>query len=525
LLVAALTVIVGSTAYAAAGAAAPAKEQTPAVTTPATTPAPTPVKTPAPAAPTHTEAFCPELLKTLHDPAPWLHMGFDTRFRIEAGENMQTLNEAAATDHTYLYERYRSRWWTNWTLNEDISLNTRLVWETRTWQYPETRYQYTNPGGTTPPSHENPYVTDFNPDEALFDWFNVTLRNIGGMPLTATVGRQDMMFGVGWLVLDASPLDGSRTIGMFDAARFTYDWADAQTKVDAIYANNSPESDRWLNPINDQNRGLMEDEEQAAILYLTNTSWKPIQLEGFFIYKQDTPLDHVLSNYPYIWSEEGETYTFGAAISGTRGDHWKYRAEGAYQTGRKAGDLPSSRPVRAVSDLGETNDVQAFGTLDTLEYLFKDPHNNATHLTYEYASGDDPSTDNDERFDLLWGRWPRWSELFIFTYANETRIGDATNLHRLNVGHRVSLTKQWTVTGDYHALWADENSGALIPAAIKVSSDDKFRGSLLATSLRYKYSDQLSGYGLLEYLAPGSYYVAPSDDNAWFFRFNVEYVF
>ena len=38
-------------------------------------------------------------------------------------------------------------------------------------------------------------------------------------------------------------------------------------------------------------------------------------------------------------------------------------------------------------------------------------------------------------------------------------------------------------------------------------------------------SDQLSGYGLFEYLVPGSYYVAPSDDDAWFFRFNFEYMF
>ena len=106
-----------------------------------------------------------------------------------------------------MYERYRTRWWTKWTLDEDISFNTRLVWEFRTWQDPKTKTQYANP------RTEQAHVTSFNADEALFDWFNVNIRNIGGMPLTATVGRQDIIFGVGWLVLDASPLDGSRTIG------------------------------------------------------------------------------------------------------------------------------------------------------------------------------------------------------------------------------------------------------------------------------------------------------------------------
>jgi hypothetical protein len=334
-----------------------------------------------------------------------------------------------------------------------------------------------------------------------------------------------MGFGVGWLILDATPLDGSRTVGAFDAARFTYDWADAATKVDAVYVNNSPESDRWLKPINDQDRGLSEDKEEAGILYVTNTSFKPVQLEGFFIYKQDEPLDHVLTNFPYIWSEDGEVYTFGAAISGTSGDHWKYRAEGAIQTGRKAGDHPRGGSPLVVSDLGPARDVQALGTLDTLEYQFKDPHDNATHVTYEYASGDDPGTGDDERFDLLWGRWPRWSELFIFTFANETRVGDATNLHRLNLGHRINLTKKWQVTGDYHALWADENSGALFPTKISLSPNERFRGSLYTGSLRYKHNAQLSSYALLEYFVPGEYYVSPNDDDAWFFRFNLEYIF
>jgi len=510
LVVVLLIAMTGSVVLAAAGTAAPAPAKEPAK---AAAPAPAPAK--------HEELFWPEAWAALHNPTPWLSMGLDVRFRVEAGQNWQTLNDDEKADHDWLYQRYRTRWWTKWVLGEDITFNTRLVWEFRTWEDPEAKTQFTNALG-----HENPGVRDFNPDEALFDWFNVNIRNIGGAPLTATIGRQDMIFGVGWLVLDGSPLDGSRTIGMFDAARFTYDWKDASTKVDLVYANNSPESDRWLKPINDQDRGLSEDKEEAGILYVTNTSFKPVQLEGFFIYKQDEPLDHVLTNFPYIWSEDGEVYTFGAAISGTSGDHWKYRAEGAIQTGRKAGDHPRGGSPFVVSDLGPARDVQALGTLDTLEYQFKDPHDNATHVTYEYASGDDPDTGKDERFDLLWGRWPRWSELLIYTYANETRAADTTNLHRLNIGHRLSLTKKWTLTGDYHALWADQNSGAMIPSKIHLSNSEKFRGHLLTSWLRYKFSDQFYGHFLVEYFINGDeYYEAPSNDDAWFFRFNLEYIF
>jgi hypothetical protein len=291
------------------------------------------------------------------------------------------------------------------------------------------------------------------------------------------------------------------------------------TKADMVYVNNSPESDRWLKPINDQDRGLMEQKEQAGILYLTNTSLKPVQIEGFFIYKQDRPLDHKLTNFPYQWSQKGETETYGAAVSGTAATHFKYRAEGAIQRGYKYD------ATTTVGVVGTGRDVEAYGTLDTLEYLFKDPLDNATHVTYEYASGDNPATADNERFDMLWGRWPRWSELFIFTYANETRVGDMTNLHRANIGHRINFTKQLQLTADYHALWADKNTGSGSMANLNRSTSDRFRGSLYAASLRYKMSDQLSAYGLFEYLVPGSYYVSSSDDNAYFFRFNFEYIF
>ena len=388
-LIVAVVVTVAGSAVLAAAAPAPTKESAPAAGTAAAPPSAAPAAAPAaaakPAAPAHPEFFLPDFWQTFHHPTSWLSMGLDERLRIEAGENWQTLNDDNSQDHHWMYERYRTRWWTKWALSDDISFNTRLVWEFRTYQYPKGKLEWVNPrlGAAG-----NPPLTYFNADEALFDWFNVNIKNLGGLPLTATIGRQDIIQGVGWLVLDASPLDGSRTIGVFDAARFIYDWSDLNTKVDLAYINNHPASDRWLKPINDQHRGLMEQKEQAAILYLTNTSFTPVQLEGFFIYKQDKPLDDTLQNFPTSWAQKGEVYTYGAAISGLYAEHWKYRAEGAIQTGQQAGDLPALRPDGSprpnATASGPTEDLLAFGTLDTIEYQFKDAHDNATHLTYEF---------------------------------------------------------------------------------------------------------------------------------------------
>jgi len=241
-----------------------------------------------------------------------------------------------------------------------------------------------------------------------------------------------------------------------------------------------------------------------------------MQIEGFFIYRNDNPIDRPVTNIPNAWSRKAEIYTFGGGISGTQGDHWKYRAEGAIQTGEKS-------DITADLSTGEMRDLEAYGALATLEYLFKDSHDHATHVTYEYASGDDPDSNDNEQFDLLWGEWPRWSELLIYTAAFETTVAELSNLHRVNLGHRFNLNKQWQILTDYHALWADEAGQA--SARYNIDTRDKFRGHLFTAWAKYKFSSQLTGHLLGEYFIPGSYYNSPSDDDAFFLRAEVIYTF
>ena len=394
------------------------------------------------------------------------------------------------------YQRYRPRWWTKWTLGDDATINTRMAWEFRTWDEPRTQ------------------DVNFDNDEALFDVLNIDLKNVGGMPLNVVLGRQNIVLGSRWLVFDGTPLDGSRTI-YFDAARAIYDWADGSTKFDLMYISQSAESDRWLEPLHDRDRSVTEQDENGMVLYVTNKSLDPMQVEGFLIYKNDNPIDTSVTNMPDAWSRKAEIFTFGGGVSGMHGDSWKYRAEGAIQTGEKSdvtGDLST----------GEMRDLEAYGALATLEYLFNDSHANATHLTFEYASGDDPDTDDNEQFDLLWGEWPRWSELLIYTASYETTPAEMTNLLRLNIGHQFTLNKQWSFTADYHALWADETGSS---SRYSISDDHNFRGDLFTAWAKFKFNSQLSGHLLGEYFIPGGYYQSDTDDEAFFLRVNIEYVF
>jgi hypothetical protein len=448
-------------------------------------------------APEHKELFWPDAWAAFHNPTPWLSMGLDHRFRTIYAENIDTLDQTNPNSR-FNFQRYRTRWSTKWILGDDVSFNTRLTWEFRTWDDPPRQ----------------PQDVDF--DEAIFDWFNVRLQNVGGLPLTATIGRQDVILGVGWLVLDGTPLDGSRTIFM-DAARFTYDWTEGNTKLDVIYVDQAAESDRWLKPISDENRGLTEQDERGLILYLTNKSIEKTQLEGFFMYKNDNPLDVMVENMPPHWTRKAEIFTFGGALSGTPTENWKYRIEGAIQRGEKSEITPTLAT-------GEMQDIEAYGALANLEYLFNDRLQNSLHIGGEYASGDDPDTDDNEQFDLLWAEWPRWSELFIYTYTEETMIAESTNLIRLNVGHRFKPHKNWRISTDYHALWADE-TGVPWRGRLVLDDSSKFRGHLLTLWAHYTWGAQLQGHFLAEYLFPGNYYASANDDEAVWLRFNLEYTF
>jgi len=433
-------------------------------------------------------------LSDFRNPCPGLEMGLDFRFRTIVARNIDTL-DTDATENKYNYQRYRSRWWTKWMLSDDVDLNTRMVWEFRTWDEPERKTQH----------------VDF--DEILFDRLNVTMRNMFDQPLTGVIGRQDLILGVGWLVLDGTPLDGSRTI-FTDSARFTYDWAEKDTKIDLIYIDNGGASDRWLKPINDRNRNVTEQDEYGAILYLTNQSNEKTKVEAYFMYKNDNPVDILPSDrnglIPPWWTKKAEIFTFGGALSQTLNDNWNYRVEGAIQTGEKG------------SDSSSMEDMEAYGALTNLEYLFKDSLDSSAHVGYEYASGDDPDSKDNEQFDLLWGEWPRWSELYIYTYAPETMIAESTNLHRINLGYKFNLNKKWQICTDYHLLWADENSGAPL---IDTSDNSKFRGQLITCWAKYRFSKKLFGHLLGEYFMPGNYYEDTNSDDAFFLRFNLEYTF
>jgi len=214
------------------------------------------------AAPAGTSEANDQATDWFHHPAPWLDQGGDFRFREHFGYNWKTLRNdqkvAGLNVSRWYWERYRTRLWDTFKLNEDTTINTRFTWEFREWNDPEFLRQR----------------TDF--DEIIMDTFNLTQKNFLGLPTTAVIGRQDIKLGEGWLVAEGTPapLEGSRTL-YFDALRFTWDLGEKKT-LDTIYIDQHPKSDWWLKPINDREKYVTLEQEEGAILYYTDKSNKDI---------------------------------------------------------------------------------------------------------------------------------------------------------------------------------------------------------------------------------------------------------
>ena len=91
----------------------------------------------------------------------------------------------------------------------------------------------------------------------------------GEINTTVTVGRQDIILGDGWLVLEGTPLDGSTSI-YFDAIRSTTELKEMQTTVDVIYINQYSDPDAWLPTMGVVGDPQIEQNERGAILWVAN---------------------------------------------------------------------------------------------------------------------------------------------------------------------------------------------------------------------------------------------------------------
>ena len=506
------TLAIGSTA-AFAQQAAPSPEVGP--TGPAAMPA-----APVAAQPAAKGGFEAWNRKT-KQPAKWWKWGADLRIRDEFIDNSLTLSSAQPR-HEQNWIRVRARWSNVFTPTPGVDFTARLAIEGREW---------------TETSYSAPFHRGWDWNEVVFDHFNLKVKPLKQTPLTFTIGRQDLMFGDNWLILDGTPLDGSRTT-YFDAARVNFEIKKWKTTFDAIFIDQWARNDHWLPPMRvsgDTVNGVdlpikkaqVEHNERGLVLYMTDKAKPTRQIDAYFIYRQArkepirvlktadagaNPLYEIVSDPAEAddanmkanlgRGEDSDLYTVGARLAGDigRGDLTKclkYRVEAAFQTGTRNG-----------------RDQRGYGVNSALTYAPKTKLAHQFRLQYEFLSGDDPKTSNrDEGFDILWGRWPRWSELYIYTYAPEARIAQLANFHRIGPGWTFKPFAKGELVTDFYLLYADKDKAGPI-----LSGTGKTRGTLFTSKLLMKLTPHLAAHLWFERFSPGSYYAANRQDPATFIR-------
>lgn len=403
----------------------------------------------------------------------WLSMGGEFRFRTirERARKLQNGDHG----HDRWWQRFRGRVWAKVEPLENLEFNIRIVTEPRLY------------------CRRNDLPERFIREEALFDRANVVWKNAFGLPLTFKIGRQDLRLGSTWLVREGTPMDGSRT-SHFDAIRLTYEAKPIQTTADLVWIDNHRNSSKWIRPFNDADVDLIEQDEQGAILYVSNKSIENHRIDGYFIYKRD----HNPSTANK--GSEGHIYTFGLMAEGKLGKGWKYRVEVCPQFGHKNG-----------KHLG------AFGTNNVLSYHFDDPMDNRVHFGYEYLSGDD---DSGKYFDLLWGREAQYSD--IYNGAVDTLDGrdfDSSNMHRPHFTWEVRPVKDVQIITDYHLMFADQNTSA--GGTNGLSKSGCFRGQLVKIQLKHKINEYIHHRLTLDFFFPGDFYTDDRNDMAFFIRYGI----
>jgi len=457
------------------------------LTASAQTPAPAPQTTAAtpPAANPAEQSALEDFIAQSKHPVSWFTWGADMRVRNEYFNNAQSLDpNNALTEQDYF--RFRGRLWTSFSPVTNLSANVRLTAEPRNWMRPAS-------------------YTSFRGNEGqawyygIFDNVNVQWKNIADSPASFTVGRQDYLtFGNDWLLFDGTPNDGSWTT-FLDSARFTYEFKEAKTTINAVGIAQYAKADEWMPIINNQTTYLTDQDEMGAVLNVANKSLSYANLDGFFFYKHD----EVIPGVPKLRGDNANIYTLGGSVSGLVADHWKYMVQGAYQFGEKQ-DLAVAYPKPRINDF---RDINAFGFNSRFSYLFKDHYNNTLSLAYECLSGDDPNTQNDEMFDILWGRWPRWSELYnIYSYINETRVGQTANIQHFGPTWTINPMPKLEFSATYNAMFANQAVPTRASQPGLFTDTGNFRGHYFQAVLKYKFNQHLSGHLWSEFVLPGNFY-------------------
>jgi hypothetical protein len=337
-------------------------------------------------------------------------------------------------------------------------------------------------GVTALPSDEDKWEEENKSNKFFVDAAYVDVKSLFGLPLDVQLGRQNLMYGSGWVILDGQSQYGS-TSTYLDGVKFAWRIRSDVT-LDALY---------------------FKDEEKKR----ENTTPDDITLLGFYLTsKYPLPADQQ-ELYALNRRDESigkEIYMIGARLSNEYEFGLDYSAEGAWQTGK------FKRKI----------DQNAYGLKIDLGFSFKGVFS-SPRVFGEFArfTGDDHGSPHEnEAWDVFYGGWPQFGELLAWKYINRGRdnaiaIYDSTynagstvgaeavysNFDLYTAGIHVNPLEALKVVLSYSKLIADET----------IDGIDSDIGDYYQLTAEYRYSKHLMFGVYAALIDPGAAFVKRND--------------
>jgi hypothetical protein len=411
-----------------------------------------------------------------------LTYGIQERVRSESWDNL-TDHRNATPDFRTQY-RFRTRLWAVLPLGEDLTFFAGLVNEDRKLARPDQAV---------------------NGREIAFDTFFLDWRMGAAWSLRA--GRQNLMRGDGFVLWDGSALDGSRTayVNALDLI-----WTAGAVKVEGL-AISDPLRDRYLPRLNatdnPRERQLLNEHDEAALgLYVTfqehGRDW-----QAYAFHKTERHELRITTDP--LFQPDRRVETLGLRLAETLAPGLTASAEGALQSGWE-----EARPGAATGA-----GIRAWGAQGRLIQTFEQPLRPMLTLGWVGLSGDDPKTATREGWDPLFSRWPRWSELYIYSQIPEGGVAYWSNLRMWESALQVQPWKQLTLKATLY--WMRSYQASVVPGPI--FAPGLGRGRLLELRADLTLSESWQGHVLYERLDPGTFYAG--GDPGRFFRVEAIYTF
>jgi len=422
----------------------------------------------------------------MHEPA-YVQFGFETRVRTEDWNNVLDLSDSNDDERRQM--RFRTRSWLSLT-SKAVDLNVGLVNE------------FYTKFALKPADHE---AYRFNMDEVVFDNLNLTLKKLPVRGLSVTVGRQSLQRGEGFSLFDGTAGDGSRT-AYFNAVNLSYQRNHTMYEILGIL---NPKVDRFLSIIHDQHKRLQDWDEQAVGLYYTNREHNRLDIDSYYFYKKE--INDWRSPADVQFQPNRHLHTVGTRVV-KRLDHgYSLTGEFAGQWGRQHANPVQNDPAA---------DIRAWGGYLYAKKAFPVSWKPYIVSGYWAMSGDDPSnTKTLTGFDPIFSRWPKLSELVIYSLVAERGVAYWSNLHALQFQAGISPTKALNLRASFFEQQAF-HPWTKNPTTF---GSGTHRGENYQLRADYTFNDRWKCHVLYENFVPGDYF--RHTDDSFFVQAQVVYQF